>query len=242
MQAANLTALRDSFVVMLKTINDKIEAAGDASTWDGQTKDQFRAELKTLFQGTTTLTTKEVDDKVEQALLDIQNLSKGDVGLGLVDNFATALQVDAENIDAPAADKFSTVASTFQSIRKWWADETSLNPETLDTIQEIAAAIQENDTEMAAIEAVAASKVAQVDFDQAVTNLNAAIAAVVADDETFNTGTATDKAASVKQVHDHVAASVLASSNADTDELTTLFGDANDYLTGAQAWPADPAV
>lgn len=237
MQSDKLATLRNSFVVMLKTLDDKIAAAGDASTWDGQTKDQFRAELKTLFQGTTNLTVKEVDDKVEQALLDIQNLTKADVGLGLLDNFATATQVDAEAIDTPAADKFATVASTFQSIRKWWEEETSLNPETLDTIQEIAAAIQENATEMDAIEAVAASKVAQVDFDQAVTDLNAAIAAVVADDATFTAGVATDKAASVKQVHDHVAASVLASSNEDTDELSLLFTDANDYLTGVQAWP-----
>jgi len=237
MQTVNLTALRDSFVTMVKTLSDKIDASGDASTWDGQTKDSFRAELKTLFQGTTTLTVKEVDDKVEQALTDISNLSATDVGLGLLDNFATASQAEAEDFATPAADKFVTVERTFQAIRSWWENETALNPETLDTIAEVAQAIQDNDSEIEALNQIATSKVAKTTFDQAVLDLNAAIAAVVADDETFNAGTSTVKAASVKQVHDHVTAKVLETSDADAVALAAIFSDSNDYLTGTQVWP-----
>lgn len=238
MQPVNLTALRDSFVTMVKTLSDKIDAAGDASTWDGQTKDSFRAELKTLFQGTTTLTTKEVDDKVEQALLDIQNLSAADVGLGLVDNFGTATQAEAEDFATSASDKFVTVERTFQAIRAWWENETSLNPETLDTIAEVAAAIQNNESEIDALNEIATSKVAKTTFDQAVLDLNSAIAAVVADDATFAAGTSTTNAASVKQVHDHVTAKVAETSDADALALAAIFSDADDYLTGAQVWPA----
>lgn len=238
MQANKLTGLTQSLVSLIQVLDAKIAANTDATTWEGSTKTEYTASLKALFQGTTTLTSKEIDDKVEQALADISALDASSVGLGLLDNFATATKLEAEDSVTPASDKFVTVERTYDVVKKWFADEVSTNPETLDSFKEIADAIEANQDAFTAIETVAASKVAQTTFDQAVLDINAAIAAIVADNATFVAGTATDKAASVKDTVDFVNAQVLATSDADADALAAIFTDIEGYVDGTNPWPA----
>lgn len=238
MEAGKAQALRTAMVSMIKSLQDQINGNTDATTFEGETKAQYTATLKTLFQGTTSLTSEQIDAKVEQALADIANLGKADVGLALVENFGIATQLEAEDQTTHAADKYVTVERTWQSIEAWWAKTTSTSPEALDTMNEITAAIEANQDAYAALETIANGKVSSTDFNTAVTNLNDAIAAVVADDVTFAAGTSTTTAASVKQVHDHVTAQVLATSNADVDELTAIIGDVDSYVKGDTPWPA----
>ena len=233
---ANQTAVRDSILALMQALNTKIEQAGDASTFDGETKAQFTQSLKTLFQGTTSLTTEQVDAKVEQAISDISNLTQADVGLGLVDNFATASKAEAENLDTAtaSADKFMTHQRALELVKAWWADQTSTTSATLDTINEIAAAIESNQDVISALETTAANKVDQTAFNFAVQNLTNQINSIVADNATFTTGTATDKAASVADVH----ALVSSTSNEDMAHMTSVFNEMKGYVDGTNPWPA----
>lgn len=95
-------------------------------------------------------------------------VTKEQVGLGLVDNFGTA--TDEEAVAGTAADKFLTV----KGLAAFWADKVGAAPETLDTIHEISAALQNNPDVIASLETLVGENKTALD----------ALAVVVADNAT----------------------------------------------------------
>ncbi|MNP89191.1 hypothetical protein D3C85_15950 [compost metagenome] len=94
-------------------------------------------------------------------------VTKAQVGLGDVDNFGTATNVEA--VSGLAANKFLTPAN----LAAFWADKVGTAPETLDTIQELAAALQNNPDALGALQTIAG------DNSAAITQLNTDLAAAL---------------------------------------------------------------
>lgn len=131
--AAFNTALKTQLGLKLG-INEK---AGDTSKFEGKTLAEVTADI--LAASGAELDALELIVTTFIARTDNPHaVTKAQVGLGLVDNFGTA--TGAEVITGTAADKFVTPAG----IAAFWADKVGAAPATLDTIAEIAAALQDN--------------------------------------------------------------------------------------------------
>jgi hypothetical protein len=131
--AAFNTALKTQLGLKLG-INEK---AGDTSKFDGKTLAEVTAEINAA----TGVELDALELIVNTFIARRDNphvVTKAQVGLGLVDNFGTA--TGAEVVTGTAADKFVTPAG----IAAFWADKVGAAPGTLDTIAEIAAALQDN--------------------------------------------------------------------------------------------------
>lgn len=79
------------------------------------------------------------------------------VGLGNVPNFAAATDVEA--IAGTATDKLMTAAN----LGAFWADKVGTAPEALDTIQELATALQNNPDVLTALQAVVGENAAAIE-------------------------------------------------------------------------------
>lgn len=215
-----------AFAGVVKSKLDEVTALAqntNASTLENQTLAQITASLKALFQGATTDTTADIKAIAEKAAADLLALTKADVDLGLVVN-AGFVDTSAEaNYADTVADVYTDPKAVWAIVNKHWANVAGTAPAVLDTINEVAAAIQNNQGTIQSLETIAASKASSQDLTDAVTNLQGQIAAVVADDATFTAGTATDKAASVKQVHDHVATEIAAAMANEVTTETSVF-------------------
>lgn len=126
-------ALKTQLALKLGT-NDK---AADTFLFEGKTLAQVTAQIQALSKAdvdalSAIVTAHNADKNNPHAV------TKAQVGLGLVDNFATA--TGAEAAAAVAADKFITASG----LGSFWASKVGAAPETLDTIAEIAAALQNN--------------------------------------------------------------------------------------------------
>lgn len=113
------------------------EKAGDTSKFEGKTL----AEVKAEIEGATGAELDALELIVNAFIARRDNphaVTKAQVGLDKVDNFATA--TGAEVVTGTAADKFVTPAG----IAAFWANKVGAAPSTLDTIAEIAAALQGN--------------------------------------------------------------------------------------------------
>lgn len=131
--AAFNTALKTQLGLKLG-INEK---AGDTSKFEGKTLAEVTAEIN----GATGAEIDALELIVNAFIARRDNphvVTKAQVGLGLVDNYGTATGVEAAA--GVAADKFVTPAG----IAAFWAGKVGAAPETLDTIAEIAAALQNN--------------------------------------------------------------------------------------------------
>lgn len=113
------------------------EKAGDTSKFEGKTLAEVTAEINAA-------TGAEIDalELIVNAFIARRDnphaVTKAQVNLGNVDNYGTATGVEAAA--GVAADKFVTPAG----IAAFWAGKVGAAPETLDTIAEIAAALQNN--------------------------------------------------------------------------------------------------
>jgi hypothetical protein len=83
-------------------------------------------------------------------------VTKAQVGLGLVENFRTATDVEA--LAGTATDLLMTPANVQAVSDARWAASVGSAPETLDTISEVAAAIEANGSVVAALTAIANGK------------------------------------------------------------------------------------
>jgi len=111
-------------------------------------------------------------------------VTKEQVGLGLVENFGIA--TDEEAVAGTAADKYLTA----KNLGAFWADKIGAAPETLDTIHEIAAALQNNPDVITSLETLVGENKAALD----------ALAVTVAENAT----------AAEAQIADAIAAEVIA--------------------------------
>lgn len=141
------------------------------------------------------------------------NVTKAQVGLGNVDNFGTATNVEA--VAGVLTDKFLTPAN----LQAFWADKVGTAPETLDTIQELAAALQNNPDALTALQQIAGDN--QAAIAQLQTDLAAAIAGAAAD--------ATAKADAAQ------AAAIAAAATDATAKADAAEADANAYTDGREA-------
>lgn len=79
------------------------------------------------------------------------------VGLGLVPNFAAGTNEEA--VAGVAADKLMTAAN----LGAFWADKVGTAPEALDTVQELAAALQNNPDVLSALQSVVGENAAAIE-------------------------------------------------------------------------------
>lgn len=140
------------------------------------------------------------------------NVTKAQVGLGNVDNFGTATNVEA--VAGVLTNKFLTPAN----LQAFWADKVGSAPETLDTIQELAAALQNNPDALTALQQIAGNN--QAAIAQLQTDLAAAIAGAAAD--------ATAKADAAQ------AAAIAAAATDATAKADAAEADANAYTDGRE--------
>lgn len=135
------------------------------------------------------------------------NVTKAQVGLGNVDNFGTATNVEA--VAGVLTNKFLTPAN----LQAFWADKVGTAPETLDTIQELAAALQNNPDALTALQQIAGDN--QAAIAQLQTDLAAALVTA-----------ANDAAAKANAAQ---AAAIAAASADATTKADAAEADANAY-------------
>lgn len=83
-------------------------------------------------------------------------VTKAQVGLGDVENFGVAS--NAQALDGAIANKLITPAN----LAAFWADKVGTAPETLDTIQELAAALDNNPDAISALQQIAGDNAAAI--------------------------------------------------------------------------------
>lgn len=133
----SIAAFNAALKIQLGLKLGKTERAADSSLFEGKTLAQVKSEI-------TSATDAEIDalEGVLNAFIARRDnphaVTKAQVGLDKVDNFGTAS--NAEATAATAVDKFITASG----LGAFWASKIGAAPETLDTIAEIAAALQNN--------------------------------------------------------------------------------------------------
>lgn len=210
LDTAKLTQLLNSIAqfsaalkTQLGTKLGKTEQAVDSKLLEGKSL----AEIQTLINTYSDAQLKQVSDALTAFIARRDNpnqVTKAQVGLGLVDNFATATGADA--VAGTAANLFLTPAA----LASFWADKVGTAPATLDTIQEIANALHNNPDIINALEKVSADNKVAID----------ALASTVAANKTAAEKADSDAAAKV--VTDIAAALAEAKAYADTGLATKL--------------------
>ena len=210
LDTAKLTQLLNSIAqfsaalkTQLGTKLGKTEQAVDSKLLEGKSL----AEIQTLINTYSDAQLKQVSDALAAFIARRDNpnqVTKAQVGLGLVDNFATATGADA--VAGTAANLFLTPAA----LASFWADKVGTAPETLDTIQEIANALQNNPDVIDALQKVSD------DNKVAIATLEGTVAA------NKTAAEEADAAAAAKVVADIAAALAEAKAYADTGLATKL--------------------
>jgi len=154
LDVAKLTALLASISSFNTTLRSRLETKLEATA---QAVDSARLEGKTLQEiltgldaaTVTQLNALSADLTAFMARQDNpHNVTAAQVGLGDVPNYAAA--TEAEAVAGVAADKLVTPAA----LGAFWADKIGTAPATLDTIQEIATALQNNPDVIAALQSL----------------------------------------------------------------------------------------
>lgn len=165
-QSANLRTAILAFATRVKELTD---AAGDAATLEGLTLNQ----VVDLIRGATLSTTADVETFLNAFIArqdNPHNVTKAQVGLGDVQNFAIA--TSAEAIDSLNAVKYMTPQRTWDALAEFWAQQTGAAPETLNEIHEIAAALQNNPEIITVIQDQVALKATKDELNTAVSSLS----------------------------------------------------------------------
>lgn len=230
---AQKQATRDAMLAFVGAVNAKIAEVRaltenvDASTLEGrsvaQLQTEFQTAFKSVFQGATTATTADNEAAITAVSQALANLTKADVGLADVVNAGFVDTAVEANYADTVANVYTDPKAVWAICRKHLADAFSTSPEMLDTISEVTTAIQNNQDTITALNAVAASKVSQADFDAAVANLNGQISALWASDAEVTAGTATDKVMSVKQTVDAIDSKIAIAFGTNEDETKANF-------------------
>jgi hypothetical protein len=133
----SIAAFNAALKIQLGLKLGKTERAADSSLFEGKTLAQVKAEI-------TSATDAEIDalETILNAFIarrdNPHQVTKAQVGLDKVENYAPA--TDAEAVTATGVDRYLVPAN----LAAFWASKVGAAPETLDTIAEIAAALQNN--------------------------------------------------------------------------------------------------
>lgn len=253
----DMTALNASilaFAEKIKEIGLQAANAENAQRLEGLTLN----EVVELIAGTTGLTIGEVKDQLDAFIARTDNphgVTAEQVGLGEVANFGMA--TNAEALDENQAERYIAPSTLWHALNSFWAGKVGAAPETLDTIEEIADAISNNQDAITAINDAIANKATKTALEEAVSDLEDAIDAITKASlgldnvDNFATatiqehidGVATDKFATPAGVK---AAIDEAIGNIDAPEVTKAavgLGDVENYgiATEAEMLETDPA-
>lgn len=159
----------------IRDISLKADNAPDAQKLEGYTVEQ----LTTLIAGTTESTVTDIETALNTFIArsdNPHNVTKAQVGLGSLENYGIATKVEAET--GTATNKYVTPKLVKDSLSHFWADKVGTAPETLDTIDEIAAAITSNQSVIDSLNDAVATRATKTELTTAVSDLNTAIGAL----------------------------------------------------------------
>lgn len=232
------TALRDQMLAVFTKIYTELQAVKsntDASTLQGKTLAQITSDIGTLIQGSTSATVKDIEDITTSLTTQLGNLNSASVGLDQVVNAGFVTTDDPANYAATVTQQYVDPKVVWQIVSDHWASQAGMAAETLDTINEISAALQNDPNVITAIQNNMATKASKTELSDAVAALNATISGLFASDAEVTAGTATDKVMSVKQTVDAIAAGAESVSSTDTTNMTSLFTEMGQILDGTHA-------
>ena len=135
---------------------DLLAQAADSALLEGKTL----AEIQSLIGDDITAALGVLEQEFQTFVARRDNpheVTAEQVGLGDVPNYAAA--TDAETLDGEATDKLLTPAN----LNAFWADKIGTAPETLDTLEELAAALQNNPDIIAAIQSLVGDNAQAID-------------------------------------------------------------------------------
>lgn len=214
--SALVTAIAEAFAA----VKAAAASAGNALTLEGKSL----AEVLLLATGQAGLTSKSVLD----------DLNAFKLTLNQVQNYGIATKVEAEAYTSNV--KYMTPLRTHELLSKFWADTVGAAPTTLDTIQEIATAITNNQDAITTLNNIAADKVSNATFTSNINNLTTAIQAVDArvtalftTDAIASAGASTSHFITPKQMRDEGNA-VRTEVTASLTALTTAFVSAKAHI------------
>lgn len=214
--SALVTAIAEAFAA----VKAAAATGGNALTLEGKSL----AEVLLLATGQAGLTSKSVLD----------DLNAFKLTLNQVQNYGIATKVEAEAYTSNV--KYMTPLRTHELLSKFWADTVGTAPATLDTIQEIATAITNNQDAITTLNNIAADKVSNATFTSNINNLTTAIQAVDArvtalftTDAIASAGASTSHFITPKQMRDEGDA-VRAEVTASLTALTTAFVNAKSHI------------
>lgn len=216
---------------------DLTDAAADTVLFEGKTLAQIKAEIEAVTDADLAVLQGQVTAFIARRDNPHQ-VTKAQVGLGLVDNFATAS--NAETLTGVATDKFLVPAN----LMAFWADKVGSAPATLDTIAEIAAALENNPAVVDALRDLVAGNTAAItaletDLTGYKTSNNTAVA--TADAKAVAAQGTADAAVAAAAVADGKA--VVADGKAVTAQAAAVAAQATaDTKLGATAKAVDSAM
>jgi hypothetical protein len=147
---ALLTSISTFNVTLRSRLETKLDANGTAANAE-KLGGQTLAEILTDLDAASQTQLQALSDELAAFIARRDNphaVTKEQVGLGNVQNFGTAS--DAEAVAAVAVDKLLTPAN----LAAFWADKVGAAPETLDTIAELSAALQNNPDAITALQSL----------------------------------------------------------------------------------------
>lgn len=178
----SLTQQTDAVKVAIATLGSRIKAisntannAPNAQLLEGNSLQ----DIVDLIVGTTGATIQDVEAALNTFIARNDNphgVTKAQVGLGSVQDFGMATQTEAET--GTATNKYVSPKTVKDAISYFWADKVGTAPETLDTIDEIAAAITTNQSVIDSLNGAVANRALKSELTDAVTDLETAIGAL----------------------------------------------------------------
>lgn len=164
---AQLTALRTSilaFADKIKEISASAQNAANAQKLEGYSL----AQVVELISGATESTIHDVELALQAFSERTDNphqVTKTQVGLGNLQNYGIATNVQA--LDEAVVNAYMTPQRTWEALMHFWATKVGTAPETLDTIQEIADALQNNPDVILALQDQIANKATRAEVNTA---------------------------------------------------------------------------
>lgn len=176
--------LRTAILAFAQRIRDVSQAAENADLAQNSLKLEglSLAQVSELIKGVGyTGTVKDLEDDLLAFIARTDNphaVTKAQVGLGNVQNFGIASKVQAE--DKLITNVYMTPERTWDAVMAFWAEKVGASPETLDTIAELSAALQNDPNIITALQTSVANKVNTSEYTTTIGNLNTALANLAA--------------------------------------------------------------
>lgn len=226
----NTAALTASIAAVFAKVREMSDNAANAQTLEGKTVD----EIALLIAGETGLTTKSVRDSLTAHTERTDNphaVTATQVGLGNVADFGMA--TDVTILEKVNATEYVNPKVLWTALENFWSSKAGTAPETLDTINEIAAALQNNPDVIETIQNGLAAKASTVDLTAAIAEVNDQIDALVATELEVMNGVRNDVFVT--------PLTLKAKTDAMDLEVVTAFGDVKDAFDDALAALVAPA-